>query len=142
MIGYKVVRESVSGYRPATVWALQSVRYKLGDATVRDPKKQGPLAVFASCADAAQFIRFDLSNHYSLHILKVDYTTKKSTEKKLWKRFRVNAAYRERNAWRDKIINKIKALVWRRTIPEGTVFAESVTPLEIIPRTPRRIGEV
>jgi hypothetical protein len=120
MVGYKVVSARLGDYWrtmptpprifwPATSCGLESIPYEIGEITAQDPKKHGPLAVFDNLKHATIFA----NDGYQLTILRCEFELSEETE--LW-----------------CVKNGTRCTKALRYCPPGTVFARSVTPLEIV----------
>ena len=114
MIGYKVARDLGGEYGPALVYAYQGIRYRIGETTTQG-QTYGPMAVFNTQRAAEKFAN-GLNHLPHLRVLEVDYI--KSTETALW--------------WTTAGV-KGSHFHPLRFCPRGTVLAESVTPLKVIP---------
>lgn len=123
-IGYKVVsRENSKSFSPATRSALQSFRYRISRETRRDPDQSGPIAIFDSLEHAEEF-----AGTCGGHILKVEYVP--SEEQRLWKK---NPPVFVKNGWGGGYHAESNGISEMEDgFPAGTIFAESVYPLEQI----------
>ncbi len=113
-IGYKVVdfhlRSCVHYYKSSVV------QYGIGETTKPLPGN-GPLAVFALESDALEFYLKQRGDSLGFSVFKCSYKRSKSTS--LWTRFF--------DIYEKK---RLRSRVSYRDVPNGTVFARSVTLLE------------
>lgn len=134
--GYKVVRRvsatDRAGFKPATLNALQAVRYRVGEYTMQtDYDHAGPFAVFdhwgAANRWANDLILWRLCGpnpHYA--ILRVEYLP--SSNKKLWK---IGSSKPLRNASITSGLQIVGRLIIKfAAFPRGTKFARVVIPRE------------
>lgn len=124
---YKVVcRHNSKSFEPATLAALQKIRYRIGQETVKEEGKYGPFALFATEKEARDFA--DSLSH-RVCILMCEYTPSQETE--LWKcnppsfrRYKSGKGYyAESNGTTERSIE---------CCPNGTILADRVRPLEIV----------
>jgi len=121
LVAYKVVlRKNSKAFKPATSAALQSFTYRLAQETRRNPQVSGPIAVFSDLDYAKRFLLGSGDT-----ILKVEYIP--SASKRLWKKNPPSFVhyYKGRYAESNGVAEKTCYF------PLGTIFAESVYPLEI-----------
>ena len=126
-IGYKVVtRINSKSFSPATVSALQSFRYRIDKETTRFERTSGPMALFSSLDDAIDFAESEKVRGKT--ILKVIY--EESEDSSVWKKnppsFVSNGWGKGYHAESNGIQEKTKGF------PRGTIFAESIYPLEVV----------
>jgi len=121
-IGYKVVRwENSRSFRPATDSALQSFRYRLNRETRRDKSTSGPIALFVDSELAKEFAK-----RHGTHILLVEYVP--SEVSKLWKKNPLSFTRSHGSYY--AVSNGVSEML--DGFPPGTIFAESVYPLEVV----------
>jgi hypothetical protein len=106
--GWKVVQVREGGFKSAT-WLGLITEYQIGETTNRD-KKRGPFSVFRTRQQARDF----KGGRTDLKILKVEY--EESQERGFW-----YSLLGERHI--DEGINGY---------PNGTRFADSVTPISVV----------
>lgn len=131
--GYKVVRRAGTtdraGFKPATLGALQAVRYRVGLDTRQADYRAGPFAVFDSFNAANHFAgdlilwRMGPNPHYA--ILRIDYLP--SSNKKLW---RIAPTNRTIGGLGVKIVGRL--IIMLSHFPRGTKFACVVIPREVL----------
>lgn len=107
-IGYKCVREWNGKWYSVAVTRPAKVEYHLNMETVPN-QYFGPLCVFKSLNAAELFLQNIMFNRKDKIILKVKYIP--SSQKEVW----------------DSVSRGDL-----RTLPEGTILADSVTPIKVI----------
>ena len=111
-IGYKVVVKEQGNLVSANCDSMSFVVYKIGEKTVPRPKC-GPLCLFSTLSKAKWFFESDIVSRNG-NILKVKY--KPSKKKCVWFTTTIGT----------------KSSVNIDDLFDGTVLAESVTPLKIL----------
>ena len=124
-IGYKVVtRVNKKSFKPATGFALQSIRYRLNEATYQDDDVSGAFAVFENLERAEIFFKC-----YGTAILEDEYV--ESDEARMWKKNKPNFVRNRYGKGYHAECAGISVLE-ADDCPSGTVFAEMVKPITII----------